>query len=95
MCEERLIREMAMTAQEFRRVLELAFPGGVIEQDGALGVSASGAVMAITLRVLPPRKIGQLSVPRLEVHIRFRGVGVAQRLAWLAQLERAFQRGGG
>jgi len=95
MHEETLVREMATTAQEFQRVLAWAFPSGMSARDGVLRVHADGAMMEIVLRTLPPRVIGQLALPRLEVRIRFNGGTAEQRRALLRRMDGALQRGGG
>lgn len=89
------IREMATTAEEFRRVLKLAFPSGLSEQEGRLIVSIAGAALEITLTELAPRKLALLTLPRLEVRIRFTAGTDDQQLALRTHLERAMQRGGG
>ncbi len=89
------IRDMAMTAEEFLRVLHWAFPGRVIDREGRLIVCAEGATLEISLAALPPRKLALLTLPRLEARLRFTAGTVAQRNALLTRLERAMQRGGG
>lgn len=95
MSEEILEREMAATEQEFRRVLALAFPQWVSESSGKLLVSRDGAAMEIALAPMPPRVIALLRLPRLDVRIRFVAGSAAQRMALLARMDRAMQRGGG
>ncbi len=92
---EILVREMAATEQEFRRVLEFAFPRDVTERDGKLLVTGEGAAMEIGLTSLPPRVIARLCLPRLVVRIRFTDGAPEQRQALLARMDRAMQRGGG
>ncbi|WP_126444587.1 hypothetical protein [Sulfuricystis multivorans] len=95
MDDETLTREMATTAQEFRRVLDFAFPDAVSERDERLCVAAAGAKMEITLAPLPPRVIAKLSLPRLMVRIRFTAGSFEACQALLARMDRAMQRGGG
>jgi hypothetical protein len=95
MAEEILVRDMATTEKEFRGGLAFAFPQGVTEREGVFRVVHAGAAMEIGIAPLPPRVIALLSLPRLEVRIRFTAGTPEQQQVMLARMDRAMQRGGG
>ncbi|MEW6514261.1 MAG: hypothetical protein AB1443_09680 [Pseudomonadota bacterium] len=95
MTDERLVRDMATTEQEFRQGLLFAFPEGVTEAAGMFRIDYAGAAMEIVIAPLPPRVIALLRLPRLEVRIRFTAGTTEQQQAMLARMDRAMQRGGG
>ena len=52
--------------------------------------------IAISIRPLPPRKLGGLlSMPRCEVILAFHGYDDAACFAFLHHFDRVYQRGGG
>lgn len=90
-----LIREVAATPAEYARLLELAFPGQVSTRAQSFHVVGPEASMEIVWRMLPPRRIALLCLPRLEIEIRCVSVSAAAFRTMLAHMDRAMQRGGG
>ena len=75
-------------------------PGAV----GAHPLSLSGQQALVTLgdgelrlswAVLPPRRIALITLPRLQVAYRFRGVPHAERVTFLRYFDLFMQKGGG
>lgn len=95
MTEEILVRDMATTERELRQGLLFAFPAGVTERDGMFRVDYAAAAMEIRTAPLPPRVIALLTLPRLEVRIRFTEGTPQQQRSMLERMDRALQRGGG
>jgi hypothetical protein len=90
-----LEREISTSAAEFRRGLDLAFPGHVVAGADALCVDDGLAAMEIELVPGVPRTIAALRLPTLHVTIRYTRGTPAQRQAMLARMDLAMQRGGG
>lgn len=90
-----MVKDMALTWADLLRLL----PGAV----GALPWRAEadtiriGEASGVDLHIapLPPRRFGPVEIPRLRVSFAFRGWDEAERSAFLARFDRAFQRGGG
>ncbi len=93
--QETIEREVWATPDEFRRGLELAFPGRVSERDGLICVNDGQASMEIGLNELAPRKIALLKLPRMKVSLRMTAGSVQQQVAILARMDLAMHRGGG
>lgn len=93
---EALAREIAATAEEYRRGLMQAFPGGVSGGPLRYEVVQGDAAMEIELAPGAARTLGGLlCLPSLAVRIRFTGGTPQAQAALLAQLDRASHRGGG
>jgi hypothetical protein len=88
-------REVSTSAAEFRRGLELAFPGRVAAGAETLRVDDGLATMEISLVPGVPRTIAALRLPTLHVTIRFTQGTAAQRQAMLTYMDLSMQRGGG
>lgn len=95
-----LIREMGCTEADFRRWL----PGATGNAPVATTEDAAGTLHSVTLpygmveilvRPEAPRRIASIALPVLRVTIRFFGLDVAQRTAFLATFDRYTHRGGG
>lgn len=92
------VKDMALTRADLLRLL----PGAVgalpwrAEAD-TIRIGDEGDASGVDLRIepLPPRRLGPVEVPRLRVSFVFRGWDEAERRAFLARFDRAFQRGGG
>lgn len=89
---------MALTPEDFLRGVPLALRGldyRVNGSDVAAGSAEHG--LSITLRPLPPRKLGTglLALARCEVTISFRGYDEAERSAFLQHFDQVYRRGGG
>jgi len=58
-------------------------------------VQAAGGIIEISFRQAPPRTIGLVSIPVLNVTLRFRGVGAAACREFMAYFDLYTKRGGG
>lgn len=92
---ETIEREVWTNPDEFRRCLDLAFPGRVTTRDGLLCVDDGSAAMEIRLTELTPRTIALLKLPRMKVSLRGTAGSAAQQIAMLARMDLAMHRGGG
>jgi hypothetical protein len=92
---ETIEREVWTTPDEFRRGLDLAFPGRVTERNGILRVDDGRATMEIALEMMTPRVIALLNMPRMKVSLRMTAGSAEQRAAMLAHMDMAMHRGGG
>ena len=92
-----VVKDMALTPAQFFRDIARAMGDIDYRVEGAgvrAGTPARG--IAIALRELPPRRLSALMVlPRCAVTISFQGYDEAERRAFLAAFDQAFQRGGG
>ena len=92
----RLDLEMALSPEEFRRLLLGAVGSPFVE--GPDGVYLGGeAPRRWTLRLveLPDFRSGRLSLSRHRVELRLEGYAPAEAEAFLARFHRGFLRGGG
>ena len=91
-----VIKDMGASWADFLRLLPLALRGWPYEVAGrAVEVGTPERGVAIAVEDLPPRRIALLEIARLRVALTFRGLDAGERAAFLAQFDRAFQRGGG
>ena len=93
---EPLVKDMAATWADVLRLLPVALRGWPYRVEGttvAVGAAERGATIAV--EPLPPRGFGPVQIPRSRVALTFRGLDAGEREAFLAQFDRAFQRGGG
>jgi LEA14-like dessication related protein len=92
-----LIKDMALTLEEFRRDLPIAMRGLEYEFDGSTvraGNESRG--ITITIKPLPKRVLSALlSLERSEVAISFSGYDETEKTAFLQRFDRTYQRGGG
>jgi hypothetical protein len=73
-----------------RHVLELPGPGA------AEVLLAEGGTLSLRWQVLPERRMGQMAVPRLQVHYVFgEGVSAEARARFLRPFDLHMRRGGG
>jgi hypothetical protein len=89
-------REMGCTLEEFLGWL----PGATRHapariEAGTATVHARGGTVHISFRQLPPRTIGLVSIPVLEVAFGFTGMDAASRDEFLAYFDLYTNRGGG
>jgi hypothetical protein len=91
-----LRREMGCTREDLVRWL----PGATrlapsrVGADGAT-IHAAGGIIDIAFQQAPPRTIGLVSIPVLNVTLRFRGVQPAARREFMAYFDLYTRRGGG
>ncbi len=90
-----LKREVSAEPAEFRRGLELAFPGLVREVGERLRIHDGAVTLEIALTVGAPRAIGNILLPTLRVNFDFSSGTLAEQRSILAHLDRAMHRGGG
>jgi hypothetical protein len=92
-----VVKDMALTQQEFFRDIGRAMTGLDYRVEGQQVLSGGpGRGITIALSDLPPRRLSALMVlPRCAVTISFQGYDEAERQAFLAAFDQAFQRGGG
>ena len=91
-----IVKDMAATSCDIRRLLPIALRGWPYRVDGnkvEVGSPERGAT--ITIDSLPPRGFGPVQIPRSQVMLAFRGLDAGEQEAFLRQFDRAFQRGGG
>jgi hypothetical protein len=92
-----VIKDMALTLEDFHRGLDSAMDGLDFEVNGGV-VRAGDEAHSITIayKSLPTRVLGGLlEVPRGEVAISFQGYSEDERTAFLQRFDRSYQRGGG
>ena len=92
-------RELGLTPAEFHRHLPYALRGYRHWSDTAGAVVAEtplGQRIIIDAADLPPRRLSAvLTLPRCHVLFRFEGFDAAAVQTFMANFDRAFQRGGG
>lgn len=92
-------RVLGFAAEEFRRHIAFALRGWEWRwlDDSALAAQGpEGALVTIRVEPLPPHALSALlAIPRCQVNFTFEGMDAAARAAFLANFDRAFQRGGG
>lgn len=89
-------REVGATPAEFERGLRLALPDGVSSpRPRVLCVERCGVVLEVALSTLPERRIGLFCLPVLLARFCFTAGDRAARMALLARIDLAMQRGGG
>lgn len=92
----RIVREMAITHADFFRGLAAALAGrpyAVQHQGGVIG--EDGRRIAITLSNEEERSVGALRLPVTRAEFVFSGYMQADAEAFMEQIGRYFQRGGG
>ncbi|MBP2295137.1 hypothetical protein [Azospirillum rugosum] len=92
-----IVKDMALTRDDLLRLLPGAVDGLPWRADAdriQIGESEGDGV-DLLVEPLPPRRFGPVEIPRLRVGFAFRGWDEAERCAFLARFDRAFQRGGG
>lgn len=90
------IREVGATPAEFERGLRLALPDGVMSpRPLVLHAEWRGAMLEVVLTVMPERRIGLFRLPVLLARFCFTAGDRAARMALLAHIDLAMQRGGG
>ena len=93
---ERFERDMACTLEDWLRWLPEAIGDCHWKlQDGTAGVRIGDGALGLHWQVLPPRVLGLVQLPRLQVRFRFAGVDAAARHAFMARFDLYMQRGGG
>ena len=91
-----IIKDMAATRGDIRRLLPIALRGWPYEVEGTtVEVGSPDRGATITVGPLPPRQFGLVQIPRSQVTLAFRGLDAGEQDAFLRQFDRAFQRGGG
>ncbi|MBV5331921.1 hypothetical protein JZU69_06130 [bacterium] len=95
---ETLVKDMQLTAADFRRWL----PGAagdlscVETMDGVFVVGEGDRIVSVVLSTLPPRRIALLELPLTRVALAFSaGWSDAARAAFLKRFDDYFRRGGG
>lgn len=90
-----IVKEMALTRDDLLRLLPGALDGLPCRAGADRIRIGEEAGVDLLLETLPPRRFGPVVIPRLRVGFAFRGWDEAERGAFLARFDRAFQRGGG
>lgn len=92
----RVERLMTLSEAEFiRSIAALLPPGSAVENGCAVATLGSGRV-TITYEPLTSLRLGQsLQLPRARIVLAFEEAVAAEREAFLARFDLAFQRGGG
>jgi hypothetical protein len=93
---EGFTREVGATPAEFERGLRLALPDGVSSpRPLVLHADCHGVMLKVELTVMPERRIGLLRLPVSLARYHFTAGEREARLALLAHIDLAMQRGGG
>ena len=94
--EDELRREMGCTRDEFLRWLPGAARHAPVVMTGDVWriLSDHGAV-EIRIAEMPPRRIGSIVLPVLDVRFRFPGIDASARKAFLDYFDQYTRRGGG
>ncbi|MCL4766828.1 MAG: hypothetical protein KJZ80_11380 [Hyphomicrobiaceae bacterium] len=93
---ERVEKLMALSEREFSKSIAALLPSGAAIVARCAVVPLQTGQATITYEALPSVRLGQsLELPRARVVLTFTGVGIAEREAFLARFDVAFQRGGG
>lgn len=91
-----LIKDMAITWDDFLRLLPVALDGWTYRIEGSeVAAGSTERGVTITVASLPARQFGPVQIPRSRVALAFCGLSAAERASFLSQFDRAFQRGGG
>ncbi|MEX2523983.1 MAG: hypothetical protein WD750_03420 [Gammaproteobacteria bacterium] len=87
---------MSITHEEFRRVLQMAFPetGSFISDDPAVFNFEDGRVRVV-LSPQTTRSIGNLRLPVTKVTLEFGDMAEEEKKRFVERFNRSFQRGGG
>lgn len=89
-------REMGCTESEWLSWLPGATGGRPLAlEPGRASVGIDGGLLVLRWRVLPPRRIALITLPRLAVEFRFEGIAAAPRAAFMRYFDLYLQRGGG
>ena len=92
----RLNRDMACTRAEFMRWLPGAIRMASFTIDGdVVTVMTHGGRVQIAMKERPPRRIGSIALPVLDVTFCFRGLDEPARNEFLAHFDLYTRRGGG
>ncbi len=89
-------RRMALDHAEFRRCLApLARHYPLTERNGEIHLQLPTGRVRLRLGPVTERRLGSLALPQTEVTLELEGVPAAEAEVFLADFDRAFQRGGG
>lgn len=89
-------KEMALTHADFFRIAPRALGSDNFKKSGAKVTLNDGPKrLEITLGPERTRQIAQLSIPAIDVTLKFTGYAKAERVAALKLFDRMFQKGGG
>jgi hypothetical protein len=91
-------KDMGLTAAEFARALPTAVQGMATRSDEpnlAFRVDDGDRVVMIDCLPMPDRRLGSLSLPRLDVEIELRGFDDAETARFFNRFDLAFLRMGG
>ena len=92
----RLHREMGCTRAEFMRWLPGATRQAPCQIDGDIAtVVTHGGCVRISVQERPPRRIGPIELPVLDISFFFRGLDEPTRNDFLAYFDLYTRRGGG
>jgi len=88
---------MALTPEQFLRDIDRAMRGLDYRVEGHSVIAGNAERgLSISLRPLPPRRLGGLlSLERSEVTIAFQGYDAQEQTAFLDQFDQVYRRGGG
>ena len=91
-----LTREMSITHREFFRLLPRAVNEAPVSRQGnQVNITTSTGLVKITLAPETIRKIGIMEFPVTRLTIEFSSFNSAEREAFLARFDLAYQKGGG
>jgi hypothetical protein len=93
---ERFEREMGCTENEWLMWLPAAIGEHAWQREGSsVAVRIGAGNLQIDWRTGEPRRIAQVTLPRLHAAFRFAGLDATQRLAFMKRFDLYMQRGGG
>lgn len=90
-----ITKDMALTRGDLLRLLPGALDGLPWRAEADRIRIGDGDGVDLLVEALPPRRFGPVDIPRLRIGFAFHGWNEAERGAFLARFDRAFQRGGG
>ncbi len=94
--EDELRREMGCTRDEFLRWLPGASRHAPVMANGDVyRILSKHGPVEIRIAEMPPRRIGSIALPVLDVRFRFTGIDASARKAFLDYFDQYTRRGGG
>jgi len=92
-----LVRDMGCTEAEWLRVLPAAMGSWPWVRTGQRvdAHAVGGGTLEVSWVLLPPRRLGLATIPRMEVVFRVNQIAAPEFAEWLARFDLYTRRGGG
>ena len=89
-------REQGITEADWLQLLPRAAQDHALKMaEGQAEIAIDSGRLVLAWRVMPPRQIALIRLPRLAVHYRFEGLADADRQVFMKRFDLTIQRGGG